>query len=207
LKSETRRNELAVIREHAQRQAEHFKKLYADLNAAQGRLALTVSDYSQKREELIVAEMAQNCLTWCTACKGFVQAEQAQLRYIDTLVERSCGYEGGDYTFRDESNLHRACPVCYAQWDQRHGWRGPYDSGLKTQAHFMCFQAEQREDGYYAKKFGTWEKVPEHLQLPKISIELLEKAAEALGCPPKMETKYSVANGPELVIHEKAAVG
>ena len=66
---------------------------------------------------------------------------------------------------------------------------------------------EKRDDGYYARKFGTWVKLDdENCKLNELSSELVEKLAEEWNLPPRIEVELKWPSSEKLVIHERTAM-
>lgn len=209
----TMRTELLDMRKRAEQTVQNIEQILHSLHSEQRMLRQLIEEYNVKRVKLFQQELQQRGLTWCTLCAEKIEiirrSEQldvileceAELILLAGREEYSCGYENSCYSFRDFFNLHRACPTCRESAFDKHGSRGAYNSSVKDQTNFYVFRVEKRDDGYYARRFGNWEKLNEEkCVLPEPPHQLIDQLAKEWNIPPRI----SLDRDDNLVIHEQA---
>lgn len=202
--------ELQIMQKSMERTADNIVRISSDLADENRLLRQLVKEYGEKRAELFKQELLARGMTLCTYCHKKIAESETEFLLVQGREKFSCGYEGGEYSFRGFSKLHRACPTCRENAADRHGWKGEYDSLAKDQVSFCAFRVEKRDDGYYARKFGHWAKLDEknyeNRTLNELSGELDEQLAEEWNLPPRIDlvSQYP-RDGKKLVIHERAA--
>lgn len=199
---------LLSMRERAERTAQNIDQIARNLSAERHSLRQVVKEYGAKRVELLEQELQERKMTWCTYCSDVIPASETELLLIDGREKYSHGYENAYYDFRGFSKLHRACQACREYAAEKHGQKGAYDSQTKDQSSFYAFRVEKREDGYYARKFGNWVKLDDkNCSLDEPSSQLVEKLAEELNLPPRIEVESKWPSSEEkLIIHERVAI-
>jgi hypothetical protein len=159
---------------------------------------LSVAAYNKKRANLIAKEIKKRRLSWCTRCK--TPHTKRRLGYViyKGVSKESCGYEGGDYTFRHYSGIHRVCTPCRKKMLDRNGWRGDREMFGREQEMFEAREAMIREtpEGLLICVSGTWTKLdrPTKWDPPyQLPVAMPEEMTEALACawgiPPRVEAK------------------
>jgi hypothetical protein len=195
--------EISSLRSQAEQTVSDIEQARLSLLTQQQSLRQQVSQYGAKRIELLGQELQARGLTWCTRCSEVIAEDETELMFVEGKEYYSCGYENSCYGYRDFAGLHRACPSCREQAADKHGQRGPYDSLAKAQSSFYAFRVEEREDGYYARKFGNWMKLePTSCEFSGPSFQLVERLTQEWGLPPKIEVVSEGFNREKLVIHE-----
>jgi hypothetical protein len=158
------------------------------LRCVRARLRRVVDQHNEARRSLILTWVEAGGLTWCTKCRKRVQTAETALILLEGRERYSHGYENSFYAFRGFSRLHRACTACCEETNDRHGTTGPYDDYAKDQARFFAFRVEVRDDGYYVRRFGDWDKLDgEKYNLPDLTDDQLESVANEAGAPPILE--------------------
>jgi len=151
-----------------------------------------VQEHETGRLELFKQKLSEKRLAWCTSCLSLSPAEEVYLIFIEGTETYSCGYENSCYAFQKFAKLHRACESCKSYFSNQHGRRGAYDSFLHDQESFYAFAVEKRQDGYYASRFGCWQKLDPQHSIPENPPErLIRKLAKEFGLPPKMELDWN----------------
>lgn len=204
---ETLTAELLAMRKLAEEAVKKIEQIAKTLRAEKLALYQRLEDYNTKRVELVKQELRARGLTWCTRCAAIFPESEAELVLIEGTEEYTHGYGNSCYSFRNFSNLLRACPISREQVFDQHGKQGPYDSLLKNQESFSAFRVEKRDDGYYARKFGNWVKLDDgKYGLPELPKQLIEKLANDWNLPPRIEFKSErLFSEEKLVIHERTA--
>ena len=200
--------ELLAMRERAERTAQNIDQISCNLSAERQALRQAVSEYSAKRIELLKQEFHTRGVTWCTYCAEVIPEAEVELLLVEGREEYSHGYGNASYGFRAFFQLHRACLKCREAVADKHGTLGSYDTLAKGQSSFYAFRVENREDGYYARKFGNWVKLDDvNCKLDEPSSQLIGKLAEEWNLPPRIEVKSEWPSSKEkLVIHDRAAM-
>ncbi len=206
------RIELLDMQKRAEQTAQNIKQISRNLYSEQRMLRQLIEEYNAKRVVLFQQELQQRGLTWCTLCAekievicGSEQQEvipesEAELILLTGREMYSCGYENSCYGFRDFFKLHRVCPACREKAFDKHGIHGTYGSLAKNQTSFYAFRVEKRDDGYYARRFGDWEKLDEEkCVLPDPPRQLIDQLAQEWNIPPRI----SLDRDENLVIHEQ----
>jgi hypothetical protein len=157
-----------------------------------GSLSKAINEYNKERIRLIEEEVAKRGLSWCTRCGNEALPNDLALLFTQGTYQYSHGYEGSCWGHRDFARLDRACSSCRQHAADRHGSIGGYGSEFEEREKFYAFQAEKREDGYYARMFGVFNKIEEKNTKPltqEIPEKLLEKLAEQWGLPARLKEK------------------
>lgn len=195
--------ELLNMRKRAEQTSQNINRVARNLATEQHGLAQIVRGYSARRLELLKNEIRVRGVTWCTYCLKIVPKEEVELMLVEGREQYSHGYGNAYYGFRGFSRLHRACPTCRESAYDKHGSRSSYDTQAKDQASFYAFRVEEREDGYYARRFGNWEELDsEEYKLPDPPNQVVEHLAGEWNLPPRLE----INRDGKLVIHERVAV-
>lgn len=200
--------ELLSMRKRAERTEQNIGQISRNLSAERQSLRQVVEEYGAKRVELLKQELQTREMTWCTYCSEVVPESEAELLLVEGREKYSHGYGNAYYGFRGFSKLHRACPTCRERAADNHGKKSAYDSQAKDQASFYAFRVEKREDGHYARRFGNWVKLDDkNCSLDEPSSRLVEKLAEELNLPPRIEVESKWPSSEEkLIIHERVAM-
>jgi hypothetical protein len=105
-----------------------------------------------------------------------------QVNFVLTVEKKSksCGYEGGEYTFETIRILHRVCTDCKAGLFLKNGWYGPYDPVAKGQASYFAYVVQVRDGEYYHGDKKVQEKIP---AIPPL---LFAQLSEKWGIPKKI---------------------
>lgn len=150
-----------------------------------------VQQHQQGRRKYLERSLQERKSTWCTGCLSIVPEAEVVLCLVQGVNEVSGGYENSMYGFEDFSSLHRVCFACRKRFADKHGWQAEHREGRR--ACFYAFDAEMREDGLWARKFGGWELVKSEswVDVKGVCLERVRSAEdrlfEAVGTPPSLE--------------------
>lgn len=210
MSQETIATSLLAMRRQAEEIAHNIDHLHSDICTKRQELRQVVDEYTGQRIELFKETLNARGMMWCTYCLALFPKDKTELLLVEGREEYSHGYGDAFYGFRGFSKLHRACPTCRERAADKHGLIGPYDSQAKDQERFYVFRVEEREDGYYACKFGTWVKLKDdkyRYRIDEPTNELVNRFARVLDLPPRMEVGSTWSNSDGmLIIHEQSAV-
>lgn len=193
---------IAVIMDQVEQTARNIQHFSSKLSGEIQKLERLVDSYHLERVRIFEEKMRELGMTWCTGCAKSILEKQTLLVFVEETRERSGGYQNSEYWFDNQRALHRVCPDCQKKFFTRHGWKGEYDRQSNKQACFHVFNAEKREDGYYAYRFGNWIKIEGkvdclHKNPPECG---MEKLANEVGffLPPKIQLQsYELVVGNE----------
>jgi hypothetical protein len=187
--------ELSDILAAAKSHEEALELLKQNMATEQEKMRATVERYEVKRRELFDKELTVRGVAWCTLCQVLFPKGEAKILLLEGTRENSGGQEGACYGFEKYSNLHRVCPACYDKAFDQHGSR-------VGKTEFFAFVVENREVGYWAKRFGTWEMLyPGKHKFPELSEPWLSKLTSMWSLPPRVELDYKLGES-KVVVYE-----
>jgi hypothetical protein len=160
----------------------HQDVIVAEKNLSEVKTPLfeTIREFNKKRLEIFESQFRIHKILWCTKCNQTFPESESELVLIIERKSRSCGYEGGDYTFDTRTELHRVCPACKPKVYARHGWYGSFDKQAKDQASYHAYKVDFVDGEYYQGG-----KII-HQKLPEIPANLFVRLSKEWGIPPEL---------------------
>jgi hypothetical protein len=161
------------------RTQQKIAKVSSTLALLKQKQARVVEEHNRYRIDLFLDQMRNRHKTWCTECKSLIDEKEAKLFFIEGAKVESGGYGNDSWGCVRFAALHRLCPICALEAEDKHGSTGKIDPTNKIQAHYLAFKVTQEGDEFYARKFGTHVKVdPKHVlpvDPPPALIDTMEK--------------------------------
>jgi hypothetical protein len=199
----TLKTELSNLRKRAERNVQKIEQISYKLYSKITDINKIIDEYNAKRSDFFMEEFRVRGMTWCTQCFKVFPAGEAELLLFEGEEKYSHGYGNSCYGFHNFSILHRVCPMCRERAHDHHGMQGERDGQTNEREIFYAFHVEEREDGYYGRKFGNWVKLEGEnyrYKLPEPPNRVIEQISKEWSLPPRIEFDR---NGLfKIIIHE-----
>lgn len=122
--------------------------------------------YYELRDQLVLTELQNRKMTWCTKCDTVIDSTQSTLILTEGVKVESGGYQNDSWGCVKFSTLYRFCPACLQTAQDKHGYIGTHDPMNGLTEKFHAFVVTKQSDGYYARKFGRNMLLDNTHQLP-----------------------------------------